>query len=117
MENENKWGIGAKLWFGLMILGQWVMFIEYATKPITRYNSAYQQATLMYAIVGLIGTVLYLWLSIGKKKAALVTILAIGVINALVVLARGGGAQALLTLIAPVITFLVARRKVGFQPL
>ena len=69
-------GIGAKLWFGLMILGQWIMFIEYATKPITRYNSAYQQATVIYGIVGIVGTALYLWLAIGKRKAPLVTIMA-----------------------------------------
>jgi len=43
-----------------MTLGQWIMFSEYETKPITRYNSADQQATVICGIVGIIGTALYL---------------------------------------------------------
>lgn len=116
MENKN-WGIGAKLWFGLMILGQWIMFIEYATKPITRYNSAYQQATVIYGIVGIVGTALYLWLAISKRKAPLITIMVIGGINVLSALLQGNVSGALLATISPVVTFLVARRQVGFEPL
>ena len=112
MEN-GKWGIGAKLWFGLMILGQWLMFIEYATKPITRYNSDYQHMTLVWFFVGAIGTIIYLWLAIGKSKAALSTIIIMGIINALVSLVQGGPGSAILPLIAPTITWLIARGKVG----
>jgi hypothetical protein len=116
MENKN-WGIGAKLWFGLMILDQWIMFIEYATKPITRYNSAYQQVTVIYGIVGIVGTALYLWLAISKKKAPLVTIMVIGGINVLSALIQGNVSGALLAAISPVVTFLVARRQVGYKSL
>ena len=111
---SKKWGIGAKIWFGLMIAAQWLMFIEYATKPITRYNSNYQRAALIYGIIGLVGTALYLWLAIGKSKAALIIILVIGGINTVSILFQGSVLSALLSLVAPTITFLIARKKVGF---
>jgi hypothetical protein len=66
MENKN-WGIGAKLWFGLMILCQWIMFI--------------------------------------------------GGINVLSLLIQGNVSGGLLAAIIPVVTFLLARRQVGFEPL
>ena len=66
MENKN-WGIGAKLWFGLMILCQWIMFI--------------------------------------------------GGIDVLSLLIQGNVSGALLAAIIPVVTFLVARLQVGFEPL
>ena len=108
----KKWGIGAKIWFGLSILFSWLMFIEFATKPITAYNSAYQTATLIYGVAGAISTALILWLAIGHKKAALYTILVISAINVLINLVSGGGASALLGLVSPAITYLVARDKV-----
>jgi hypothetical protein len=93
------------------------MFTEYATKPITRYNSAYQQATVIYGIAGIVGTALYLWLAISKKKALLVTIMVIGGINVLSALIQGNVSGALLAAISPVVTFLVARRQVGYKSL
>ena len=104
---KSKWGIGAKIWFGLMILGQWISFINEITK-----RSPSSQAEIVYFIVGAIGTVLYLWLAISKSKAALITILVVAGINFLVNLFSGAAGVAFAGLIAPAITFLIARNKV-----
>lgn len=108
----KKWSIGAKIWFGFYILCQWIMFIEFATKPITAYNTAYQQATVMYGVIGLIGTALILWLAISRKKAALVTMLVIAGVNALIALIQGNVAGALSGLVLPAVNWLIARKGV-----
>ena len=108
----KKWGIGAKIWFGFYIFCNWIMFIEYATKPITAYNSAYQTATLIYGIAGCIATALILWMAIGHKLAPLCIIMALAVISTVIGLANGGGLSALLGLILPGITFLIAKNNV-----
>lgn len=110
---KKKWSIGAMIWFVLMILGQWLMFIEYKTKPITAYNSDYQRATVIYFVAGVIGTALYLWLVIGKSKAALTTLLVVSGINAAITLFGSGLVTALISLICPAITFFVARNTVN----
>ena len=108
----KKWGIGAKIWFGFYILCNWLMFIEYATKPITAYNSAYQTATLIYGIAGCIATALILWMAIGHKRVPLFIILGLSVVNTVIGLANGGGLSALLGLVLPAITFLIAKNNV-----
>jgi hypothetical protein len=65
----------------------------------------------------IIGTALYLWLAISKRKVPLVTIMVIGGINVLSSLIQGNASGALLSAISPVVAFLVARRQVGFEPL
>ncbi len=107
---KKKWGAGAIIWFILMIISQWIMFIEYITKPATATNSALQKAALIYGIAGAIGTALYLWLWIGKKKAALITIIVLNVISVVITLINGGGVSSVLGLISPLITFLVSRK-------
>ena len=104
---ENKWGVGAKIWFGLMILGQWLGFINEITK-----RSPSSQAELLYFIVGAVGTALYLWLAFSKSKGALITILVVAGISFLINLLSGFGGAAFTGLIAPIITFLIARSKV-----
>lgn len=102
------------VWFVLMILGQWVMFIEYATKPITAYDSAYQRATMIYGIAGAVGTAVYFWLIIGKKKAPLYLIVASGIFNACLSIASGGSLiSALSCMIAPWITYAIAHNTVS----
>lgn len=109
----KKWRIGAKVWFGFFILCQWLMFTEFATKPITATNAVYQQATLLYGASGLIGTVLILWLAISHKKAALNTLNVIAVIGAVLMLFQGNAAVAVGSLILPAINWLVTRRGVA----
>ena len=111
---KNRWNIGAILWFVLMIACQWLMFIEYATKPITKEKVEYQRLTVLYLIVGLIGTALYLWLIFSKKKGVLLTILTLSVINTITMLFKGDFSTALISLIQPTITFLIARKTVGY---
>lgn len=108
----KKWSIGAKIWFGFYIFCNWLMFIEYATKPITAYNEAYQTATILYGISGCIGTALILWLAISHKKTALYVMLAIAAVNTVLNLAIGGGMSALLGLILPAINYFIARNNV-----
>ncbi|MDY5986460.1 MAG: hypothetical protein SPJ81_05805 [Lachnoclostridium sp.] len=108
----KKWSIGAKVWFGFYIFCNWLMFIEYATKPITAYNEAYQTATILYGIAGCIATALILWLAIGHKKLALYIMLAIAAINVVFNLVGGGGVYSLLGLILPAINWLIARNNV-----
>ena len=72
---------------------------------------------MIYGIVGIVGTALYLWLAISKKKAPLVTIMVIGGINVLSALIQGNVSGALLAAISPVVTFLVARWQVGYKSL
>lgn len=114
MENENrnesKWSIGAKIWFAFVIFCQWIMFIEYYTRPA---RAAFQNELMIWGIVGIIGTVLYLWLAFGKSKAALNIIVAIGVINVIFGFSQGAGLASLLALILPGITYLIAHKKVS----
>ena len=114
MRKNNKWGIGAIIWFCLMIAAEWLMCIEYATKPAMQYNTAYQKAAVIYGIIGLVGTLLYLWLLIGKKKLALIIILAIAGISIIRMLFQGSFIIALVAAIKAAITFLIARKEVGF---
>ena len=114
MKNTNKWGIGAIIWFCLMIAAEWLMCIEYATKPDTQYNTAYQEAAVLYGFIGLIGTLLYLLLLIGKNKAALLIILVIAGISIIRTLIQGSFIIALIAAVKNGITFLIARKKVGF---
>ena len=114
---KKKWGTGAVIWFILMILAQWILFAEYITKPITAFNSTYQRLTILYGISGLIGTALYLWLIIGKKKTPAIIILILGILNTLSSFMDGGGVSALPGLITPVITYLVARGIETADPL
>ena len=108
----KKWSIGAKIWFGFYIFCNWVMFIEYATKPITAYNGAYQTATILYGISGLFATALILWLAIGHKKTALYVMLAIAAVNTVITLFSAGVSSALLGLIFPTINYFIARNNV-----
>ena len=110
---KKKWSIGAKIWFGFYILCQWVMCIEYATKPITAYNSAYQQATLIYGVIALVGTVLLLWLAVGHSRTALMILLVIAGVSAVISLIQGNVSGALLGLIMPGINWLIARNGVA----
>lgn len=114
MEKKNKWNFGAVFWFVLMIACQWLMFIEYATKPNTKIKVEYQRLTVFYLIIGLIGSGLYLWLFFSKKKGALLTILILSGINTISLLLKGDISFALISLIGPSITFLVARKVVGY---
>ena len=114
MEKKNKWNFGAVLWFVLMIACQWLMFIEYATKPNTKIKVEYQRLTFFYLIIGLIGSGLYLWLFFSKKKGALLTILILSGINTISLFLKGDISFALISLIGPSITFLVARKVVGY---
>lgn len=108
----KKWNIGTKIWFGFYILCQWIMFIEFATKPITATNTAYQQATLIYGVTGLIGTVLILWLAISHRKAALNTIIVVVAVCAVVALIQGNVTGALSSLIFPAINWLITKNGV-----
>lgn len=108
----KKWPIGKKIWFGFYILCQWLMFIEFATKPITATNAAYQQATLLYGVSGLIGTALILWLAISHRRVALNTMIVVAAIGAVLTLIQGNVAGALGSLILPAINWLVARKGV-----
>ncbi len=114
MEKKNKWNFGAVFWFVLMIACQWLMFIEYATKPNTKIKVEYQRLTVFYLIIGLIGSGLYLWLFFSKKKGALLTILILSGINTISLFLKGDISFALISLIGPSITFLVTRKVVGY---
>lgn len=109
---NSKWNIGTKIWFAFYILTQWLMFIEFATKPITATNEVYQQLTLIYGIVGLIGTALILWLAIGHKKIALYILTGIALLGAAGNLFQGNVESAFLGLILPGINYLVSRKGV-----
>lgn len=109
----KKWHIGAKIWFGFYILCQWLMFIEFATKPVTATNAAYQQVTLMYGFSGLIGTVLILWLAISHRKMALNILIVVAAVGAALTLIQGNTVGALSSLILPAINWLVARKGVA----
>lgn len=108
----KKWSIGAKIWFGFYIFCNWLMFIEYATKPITAYDATYQTATILYGISGLFATALILWLAIGHKKTALYVMLAIAAVNTVINLFSAGVSSALLGLILPTINYFIARNNV-----
>ena len=108
----KNWGIGAKIWFVFYIFCNWVMFIEYATKPITAWDLGYQRATFFFGVAGCIATALILWLAIGHKKAALYIMLVIAGIEAIGNLVNSGVTTALLGLILPTINYLVAHNNV-----
>lgn len=109
---SNKWSIGTRIWFGFYILTQWIMFIEFATKPITATNELYQQWTWIYGISGLIGTALILWLAIGHKKTALYILLGMAALGAVFALFQGNVGSALLGMILPCINYLLSRKGV-----
>ena len=108
----KEWNAGTIVWFVLMILGCGSMFIEYVLELSTATNSAYQQATVIYGIVGAVYTALYLWLWISRRKAALVTILVIAGLNAAVTLFTSGFGSALISLITPTLTWLFTHNTV-----
>lgn len=114
MENKRKWSAGAIIWFAFMIFGQWIMFIEYATKPITKEKVEYQHLAILYFIMGAIGTALYLWLIFSKRKEVLVAILIIAGINLLCVMIKIDFFIALPGFVTLFLTFLIARKTVGF---
>lgn len=109
---RDRWSIGAKIWFAFYIFCQWVMFIEYATKPATAYSPALQRATIIYGVAALIATALILWLAIGHKRAALYTMIAIAVVNAAILLIQGSLIPMLASLVMPTINWLIARYHV-----
>ncbi len=114
MENTltTKWNLARKIWFGFYIFCQWLMFIEYATKPITAIDPAYQQATLIYGVVGAIGTALILWVAISHKRTALYTMMGVAAANAILTLFQGNPIGALTSMIMPTVNYLIARKGV-----
>ena len=107
---KQKWSSGAKAWFTLMILGQWLEFINDATKPSMGLGHS---GTIAAGVVGAIGTALYLWLVFSKSKAALYTILAVMAANAVFALIHGSVVGAVLGLAVAAITYNVARKTVA----
>ena len=111
---KSKWGIGAVIWFGVDILTQWLMCIEYATKPATAYTTAYQNMALIYGIDGAIGTALILWLAISKTKKPMICIFVCAAISAGVMLIQGNsGILCLGPFLMPFITWLIVRRTIA----
>ena len=106
--DKTKWSRGAKIWFTLMIIGQWLTFINEATK-----RSVDDQAMLAAGIVGAIGTALYLWLAFSKTKAALYTIIVIGIVNAVYAFMNGVTVGAVLGLIVTAVTYSIANKVVS----
>ena len=105
---KPKWSRGAKIWLTLMVLGQWLTFINEATK-----RSVDEQAMLAAGIVGALGTALYLWLAFSKTKAALYTIIVIGVANAVYAFINGITVGAVLGLIVTAITYSITSKTVS----
>ena len=107
---KNKWGVGAVIWFGFYILTQWLMCIEYATRP----SSAYQDMALIYGIDGAIGTALILWLAISRTKKPMICIFVCAAISAGVMLVQGSsGILCLGPFFMPFITWLIVRRTIA----
>ena len=111
----KKWAVGTKIWFVFYTLCQWLMFIEFITKPITATEPAYQRATVIYGIVALFGTALILWLALSHKKSALNTMLVIAGVNALINLLQSGFGSMLLGLILPFLNWLIVHKQVEEQ--
>ena len=108
----KQWTVGTKIWFGFYTLCQWLMFIEYITKPITATDPAYQKAKVIYGIIALLGTALILWLALSHKKNALITMLVVAGVNALASLFRSGFGSMLLSLILPFLNWLIVHKQV-----
>ena len=106
-EEDEKWGVGAKIWFALVIIGQWIPFIEESTKRIVDSN-----AVLIYGVLGILVTALYLWLIFKKSKTALIILIVLVGIDAIYVMSTLGFETAITSLIGPAITFRIAYKKV-----
>lgn len=109
---NKKWNVGAIIWFVFYILCQWLMCIEYATKPATAYTPAYQQAALAYGIDALIISALILWMAIGHKRRALHILLGLAIVNTIIQLFTAGVSSAIFSFILPGINWLIARNHV-----
>ena len=105
---KPKWSSGAKVWFILMILRQWLTFINEVTK-----RSVDEQVVLLSGIFGAIGTALYLWLMFSKTKTALYTIVAIGLANVVYAFLNGIIAGGILGLLVTAITYSIASKTVS----
>ncbi|MBQ7215600.1 MAG: hypothetical protein IJS39_06415 [Synergistaceae bacterium] len=108
--DKPKWSIGTLIWFVLVILGQWLLFIEYLTRPSMGFSDP---ATKVAGIVGIVGTALYLWLMFSKTKTAMYTIIAVTAVNALISFFGGAGPAAFLGLIVPALTYLIVRKTIS----
>lgn len=108
-ETKKKWTIGAKIWFVLMIIAQWIVFINYVTAPIIKYSEVHQRAAIIAGISGAIGTFLYLWLLIKKRKTALMIILGIAALNIIVTFIQGNVSNALMSIPVPLITYWISK--------
>ena len=91
-----------------MIIGQWLTFINEITKRLPDEN-----VVLLSGIFGAIGTALYLWLVLSKTKAALYTIIAIGVANAVYAFINGITVGAVLGLIVTAVTYSIASKVIS----
>ena len=107
---KPKWSIGTIIRFVLVILGQWLLFIEYATRPSMGISDP---ATKVAGIIGAVGTALYLWLIISKTKTAMYTIIAVTAVSAVISFFGGAGAGVFLSLIIPAITYLIVRKTIS----
>ena len=112
MTSEKTWGVGSHIWMILMILLQWLMPIEFWTKPITATNAAYQTAAIVYTIAAVVMTALFIWLWVSKSKVALRVYLVLAAVSAVISIAHSGLGSAVLSLIFPVLTYIILRSRV-----
>lgn len=112
MDSEKRWGAGSNIWMAFLVLMQWLMPLEYWTKPITASSPAYQNAAILYTVVAIVSTALILWLWISKGKVAFSVFLIVELIDAIVTLIQSGFVYMLLALIVPFITWLILRKRI-----
>lgn len=109
----KNWGVGSTILVVLMALKEWLLPIEYWTKPITRYNEAFRQAAVIYTFAAIAITLLYVWLLVTKRKSALYTVLVICGISVIVALVQSGFSAVFFgSLVTPALLFFILRDRV-----
>ena len=121
MGMKENWSVGAKIWLGFDLLCQWIVVFLYGSKYGGSMSSAAQSAMTISIVVAIIGSIPIIWLMVSHSKAAMYTLLLMGVLNAIVNLINSGMSVAIGSLVPVLINWLVVRRNVeassqGFQP-
>ena len=108
----KKWSVWNYIWFALHMLGNWLMCLEYATKPATAYTPEYQQLVWVYGISAALVTAIFLWLMIKRSRAAMIIVMVIQGIDAVAALIRGNIIGVISSIVSILILWAICRNRV-----
>ena len=109
-KNMKKFGLGAKLWFSLVIVAHWGVFalMYYGYKAMPE-NQEIANAIIFFGVISAVETALYIWLALRQSRNAFYLITALALLSIYLSFRNGQGISSLYGLLNPAITFMFVR--------